>query len=139
MSYDPMKEINKNKYLNDVFLKTRYSLLQNNEENEKKGIEIGSHWKKFIKYPFLDNDIIESRLRKENLKEINDNYDKIINRVKESKIREYLNEIDNTKEFNNEITKIKNKNNIPDFIRESLKVPLFYHNLPKERKLFLKK
>ena len=139
MIYDPMKEINKNKYLNDVFLKTRYSLLQNNEENEKKGIEIGSHWKKFIKYPFLDNDIIESQLRKENLKEINDNYDKIINRVKESKIREYLNEIDNTKEFNNEITKIKNKNNTPDFIRESLKVPLFYHNLPKERKLFFKK
>ena len=43
--YDPMKELNEAKYLNDVEIKTRYSLLLNNEENNKNGKEIGTHWK----------------------------------------------------------------------------------------------
>ncbi len=131
--YDPMKELNEAKYLNDVEIKTRYSLLLNNEENNKNGKEIGTHWKKFIIYPILDNDIKKryTKLEDESVNELNKANNKIIDRIKQSKIREYLKNIDNTKEYSNEITKIKNRNTEIDPIRELLKVPVMNHKKPK--------
>jgi hypothetical protein len=139
--YDPMKELNKTKYLNDAFIKSRYSLLHINENNIKKGRETGSHWKKFIKYPVLDEDMKKrfSDLENENLKKLNIENDKIINRVKKSKVREYINSIDHTKEYNDIIKRIKTQNGSDiNFIRESLKVPLLKknHKLIKKKKIY---
>ncbi len=135
--YDPMKELNEAKYLNDVEIKTRYTLLLNNEENNKNGKEIGTHWKKFITYPILDDDIKKryTKLEDESLKGLNKTNNQVIDRIKQSKIREYLKNIDNTKEYSNEITKIKNRYTEIDRIRELLKVPLINHKKIKPKSL----
>ena len=135
--YDPMKELNEAKFLNDVFIKSRYTLLLNNEENNKNGKEIGIHWKKFITYPVLDNDIKKrfAKLEDESLKELNKANNQIIDRVKQSQIREYLKNIDNTKEYSNEITNLKNKYKEIDYLRKALKVPLINHKNLKPKSL----
>ena len=135
--YDPMKELNEAKYLNDVEIKTRYTLLLNNEENNKNGKEIGTHWKRFITYPILDDDIKKryTKLEDESLKGLNKTNNQVIDRIKQSKIREYLKNIDNTKEYSNEITKLKNKYTGIDHIREVLKVPLMNHKKKKPKSL----
>ena len=51
------KELNNEFYLNDVYLKSRYKLIDLNKRNEKNGFEIGSHWEKNSNYPILDDDI----------------------------------------------------------------------------------
>ncbi len=53
--YDPMKEINNNKYLNFVFLKSRYQLMNLNVKNK---YNIKNHWLKNIPPPFMDIDLI---------------------------------------------------------------------------------
>ena len=50
-------DLNNDFYLNDVYLKSRYKLIDLNKRNEKNGLEIGSHWEKNSKYPILDDDI----------------------------------------------------------------------------------
>ena len=50
-------DLNNDFYLNDVYLKSRYKLIDLNKRNEKNGFEIGSHWEKNSNYPILDDDI----------------------------------------------------------------------------------
>ena len=52
-----LKELNNDFFFNDVYLKSRYKLIDLNRRNEKNGFEIGSHWEKNIKYPIIDDDI----------------------------------------------------------------------------------
>jgi len=49
--------LNNDFFFNDVYLKSRYKLIDLNRRNEKNGFEIGSHWEKNIKYPIIDDDI----------------------------------------------------------------------------------
>ena len=49
--------MNNDFFFNDVYLKSRYKLIDLNRRNEKNGFEIGSHWEKNIKYPIIDDDI----------------------------------------------------------------------------------
>ena len=56
-NHDPMKELNEDFYLNEVALKTRYSLLELNQQNQKDKIETGYHWKKLNTYQVEDKDI----------------------------------------------------------------------------------
>ena len=58
MDFDPIKEINKEKYLNLVALKFRDDLMSVNEENSAKGFEIGTHWIPNKPYPLLDEDLL---------------------------------------------------------------------------------
>ena len=68
-----MKEINRKIYLNEVALKTRYQLLNLNQQNEKLGYEIGKNWNRNSLIPILDNDIFYNKYIHNNysIKEIN--------------------------------------------------------------------
>ena len=43
--------------MNLVALKSRYQLLNLNQKNEKADFKSGSHWVKYMLYPFFDKDI----------------------------------------------------------------------------------
>ena len=109
--YDPMKEINNTKYLNFVFLKSRYQLMNLNSKNK---YNIKNHWLKNIPPPFMDIDIIynNEKLNELTLKEINNQKKKVINNLIKSKIIQKLNKIDQTRAHSDEIRKIKNKSPI---------------------------
>ncbi len=106
--YDPMKEINNNKYLNFVFLKSRYQLMNLNVKNK---YNIKNHWLKNIPPPFMDIDLIynNNRLNELTLKEINNDKKKAVNNLIKSKIIQKLNKIDQTRAHSDEIRKIKHK------------------------------
>ena len=109
--YDPMKEINNNKYFNYVFLKSRYELMNLNKENSKKKNNIRNHCLKNIPPPFLDIDLINNneKLNELTLREINKNKHKAIKNLIKSKIFQKLNKIDQTRVHSDEIRKIKHK------------------------------
>ena len=75
------KELNNEFYLNDVYLKSRYKLIDLNKRNEKNGFEIGSHWEINSNYPILDDDIKYNQ-RIEHYETIYN-----INKTKENKIK----------------------------------------------------
>ena len=106
-----MKEINHKIYLNAVSLKTRYQLLNLNQQNEKLGYEIGKHWTRNSLYPILDNDIFYNKYMQNNysIKEINSENRKIYNNIKKSGIINYLNKIEHTTSLSDEIMNIKRK------------------------------
>ena len=62
MKTDPMKEINKKIYLNPVSLKTRYQLLNLNQQNEKLGYEIGKQVLKKLQNPTKPEIEVQSSL-----------------------------------------------------------------------------
>ena len=104
--YDPMKEINNNKYLNFVFLKSRYQLMNLNVKNK---YNIKNHWLKNIPPPLIYNN---NRLNELTLKEINNDKKKAVNNLIKSKIIQKLNKIDQTRAHSDEIRKIHHKSPI---------------------------
>ena len=86
MKTDPIKELNNDSYFNSVSLKSRYQLLNLNQQNEKGGFETGSHWVKYTPYPFLDNDIKYNKYTssKHSIKELNSENSDIYNKIKKT-------------------------------------------------------
>ena len=111
MITDPIKELNNESYFNSVSLKSRYQLLNLNQQNEKGGFETGSHWVKYTPYPFLDNDIKYNKYTssKHSIKELNSENSDIYNKIKKTGIMNYLNTIDQTNSLSDEIMKIKKR------------------------------
>ena len=97
-NHDPMKELNEDFYLNEVALKTRYSLLELNQQNQKDKIETGSHWRKFTPYPVVDQDIKYNVYIQGNksIDRIIKNNDKIFSNINKSGLKKKLNSIDHT-------------------------------------------
>lgn len=106
-----MKEINRKIYLNEVALKTRYQLLNLNQQNEKLGYEIGKNWNRNSLIPILDNDIFYNKYIHNNysIKEINSENRKIYNNIKKSGIIKYLDKIEHTSSLSDEIMNIRGK------------------------------
>ena len=106
-----MKEINKKIYLNPVSLKTRYQLLNLNQQNEKLGYETGKHWTRDSLGPIFDNDIFYNKYIQNNhsIKELNSDNRKIYNNIKKSGIINYLDRIEHTSSLSDEIMSIRRK------------------------------
>ena len=109
MITDPIKELNNESYFNSVSLKSRYQLLNLNQQNEKAGFESGSHWVKYMPYPFFDKDIKYNKyiLAKNSIKELNSENSNIFNEINKKKIVSYLDNMDQTNTLSDEIMKIK--------------------------------
>jgi hypothetical protein len=109
MITDPIKELNNERYFNSVALKSRYQLLNLNQQNEKAGFESGSHWVKYMPYPFFDKDIKYNKyiLAKNSIKELNSENSNIFNEINKKKIVSYLDNMDQTNTLSDEIMKIK--------------------------------
>ena len=108
---DPMKVLNDEYYLNDVALKTRYNLLQINQQNEKEKVDRGTHWKKFTPYPLIDEDIKYNLYIQGNkpIEKIIKNNEKIISNIDKSGLKKILNSIDHTSSLSNELSKERNR------------------------------
>ena len=100
---DPMKVLNNEYYLNDVALKTRYNLLQINQQNKKEKVDRGTHWKKFTPYPLIDEDIKYNLYIQGNkpIEKIIKNNEKIISNIDKSGLKKILNSIDHTSSLSN--------------------------------------
>ena len=48
-----IKELFNDKNFDSVALKSRYQLLNLNQQNEKADFKSGSHWVKYMPYPFF--------------------------------------------------------------------------------------
>ena len=110
-NHDPMKELNEDFYLNEVALKTRYSLLELNQQNQKDKIETGSHWRKFTPYPVVDQDIKYNVYIQGNksIDRIIKNNDKIFSNINKSGLKKKLNSIDHTYSLSQELTNERNR------------------------------
>lgn len=106
---DPIKEVNDDKYLNNVAIKCRYNLLEMDQTNKKLGYDLGSHWNPSTSYPVVDTDIKDynSRLENKSVKAVNKRNQGLFEHMKTVGIMEKIQEMDHTHEFENLLAKIK--------------------------------
>lgn len=111
MDFDPIKEINKEKYLNLVALKCRYDLMSVNEENSAKGFEIGTHWIPNKPYPLLDEDLLYNTefLKEEKTKIVWNRAQSFIKTTLKKDIIGKLDKMNQTKEMDRTIRSFKQK------------------------------
>ena len=138
MITDPIKDLNNERYFNSVALKSRYQLLNINQQNEKAGFESGSHWVKFMPYPFIDKDIKYNKyvLKKNSIKELNSENSNIFNQINNKKIVSYLDNLDQTNTISEEIMKIKQVPKRDYYFTKSQKLE---KQLKKEEKSYFEK
>ena len=96
--YDPIKILNKTKFLNDAAIKCRYDLMNINRFYDSKGIK----FKKNLFLPFIynqfDKDILDYGNKKKNssYKDLKSKAELIIDKIHQSSIIEKLNNVDQT-------------------------------------------
>ena len=118
MKTDPIKELNKEYYFNDVSLKSRYKLMKLNKQNEKEGYESGTHWNKNSPYPLVDNDIKYNQYiqHSSTINKINKDNSALFSDINKSGIKSKLNSMDQSSLASKSIMNLKkmtiNKDNI---------------------------
>jgi hypothetical protein len=105
MNDDPMKNLNNEFYLNDVALKSRFSLMRLNKKNRRRKVDNGAHWLKFVPYPIMDKDLKNNLFHqgKNSIDRLNKTNTEVLNKLKESKLKKILNSINQTNAISNEL------------------------------------
>ena len=109
MKKDPIKELNKEYYFNDVSLKSRYKLMKLNKQNEKEGYESGTHWNKNYPYPLMDNDIKYNQYiqHSSTINKINKDNSALFSDINKSGIKSKLNSMDQSSLASKSIMNLK--------------------------------
>jgi hypothetical protein len=100
--YDPIKILNKSKFLNEVAIKCRYDLMHINRFYDSKGIK----FKRSVFLPYIyhkfDRDIVEygNKFKNSSYEDLKTKAEQIYNRIQESSIIEKINKIDHTANTN---------------------------------------
>lgn len=134
--YDPIKEQNKEKYLNKAALKCRYDMISINKYNEKKGIETGSHWTISNPYPLLDRDLLEFKGRLENktMEELGKRSQKVIQTILGNQLPKKLDTFNHTKEIGKVIKHLNPKIYNPKMDRSTTCFRSFFFKKKKNEK-----
>jgi hypothetical protein len=100
--YDPIKILNKSKFLNEAAIKCRYDLMHINRFYDSQGI----NFKKSVFLPYIhhkfDRDIVEygNKFKNSSYQDLKAKAEMIYNKINESSILEKLNKIDHTANSN---------------------------------------
>jgi len=107
--YDPIKILNKSKFLNEAAIKCRYDLMHINRFYDSQGIS----YKKSVFLPYIhhkfDKDIVEygNKFKNSSYQDLKTKAEMIYNKINESSIIEKLNKIDHTENSNIKSSRIK--------------------------------